>query len=48
MVGCQGRIIKSPVLKVVEVPLRDRKMVGDFHPMSLGFKVSVHGGFAET
>lgn len=44
MVSCQRGIIKAPPFEVVEVPLRDWKMSGDLHPMSLGFEVAVHRG----
>lgn len=43
MVRCQWRVVKTPPFEVVEVPLRDWKMGGDFHPMSLCLEIAVHG-----
>lgn len=42
MVCRQGWVVQSPILKVIEVPLRYRQMRCDLHPVPLSFKIPVH------
>ena len=42
MVRRQGRVVETPILKVKEVPFRNRQMESNLHPMALRFKVSEH------
>jgi hypothetical protein len=51
VIGSERRIVQAPVAQVVgrmkaEIPVIYRNLGGDFHPVTLGFKVSVHGRFA--
>lgn len=44
MICRQRRIIESPPLQVVKVPLRHGQMVCYFHPVSLRFVIAMHWG----
>lgn len=48
MVGGQGWIVQAPVLEIIEIPLGEGQMRRDLHPMSLGFKVAMHGRCIEA
>lgn len=48
MVCCERRIIQTPPLKFVPVPLFDWQVNGEFHPMSLSFIVAKHRGNLEA
>jgi len=43
VVGSQGGIVQAPPPQVVEIPRGHGELLGEFHPMSLGLKVSMHG-----
>lgn len=42
MVGGQRRVVETPVLEIVKVPLGDGQVACDLHPMSLSLEVAVH------
>lgn len=42
MVRCQRRIVESPPVQVVEVPLGYGEVCSDFHPMPLCFEITMH------
>lgn len=44
MVCCERRVIQTPPLKIIPVPLFNGQVDGEFHPMSLSFIVAKHGG----
>src|ERR1700678_3541499 len=48
MVCSQRRIVQSPPLEIVKVPLGDGQLSRDLHPVSLGFVVAVHGGILKS
>jgi hypothetical protein len=48
MVCCERRIIQTPPLKFVPIPLFDWQVDGEFHPMSLSFIVAKHRGDLEA
>lgn len=37
-------VVETPPFKVVPVPVFDREVGGDFHPVTLGLEVAMHGG----
>jgi len=43
VVGRERRVVKTPPLQVMKVPLRNREVCGDLHPVPLCFVVSEHG-----
>lgn len=38
----QRRVVQSPPLEVVPVPVLYGQMLRDLHPVALGFKVAMH------
>jgi hypothetical protein len=48
MVCCEWRIVQTPPLKFVPVPLFDWQVDGEFHPMSLSLIVTKQRGSSEA